>query len=30
MAVEFLADVYGLTGMGKKIKIAHEIGRAHV
>ena len=23
MAVEFLADVYGLTGMGKKIKIAH-------
>ena len=23
MAVEFFADVYGLTGMGKKIKIAH-------
>lgn len=23
MAVEFLADVYGLTGMGKKIKIGH-------
>ena len=23
MAVEFLADVYGLTGMGKKVKIAH-------
>ena len=23
MAVEFLADVYGLTGMGKKIKMGH-------
>ena len=23
MAVEFLADIYGITGMGKKIKIAH-------
>lgn len=23
MAVEFIADVYGLTGMGKKVKIAH-------
>lgn len=23
MAIEFLADVYGLTGMGKKVKIAH-------
>ena len=23
MAVDFIADVYGFTGMGKKIKIAH-------
>lgn len=23
MAVEFLADIYGITGLGKKIKIAH-------